>query len=756
MKLLELKRLLFLWLVVGIFFWPFLLHGNLPIPADTIVGLYHPWRDLHASEYSNGIPFKNFLITDPVRQLYPWKELAISLLKKGEVPLWNPYSFAGTPLLANFQSAPFYPFNLLFFFLPFPVAWSFLIMFQPLLGASFLYLYLRKLRIEKIASLLGAVVFAFSGFSIAWMEWGNILSVIIWLPLILLAKDHLVQKISLKWVVVMIFAEISAVFAGHLQVLFYTILTSDIYLIIQIIKVSKIKGNIKESINNAIKLYKRFVLLSFFIFLITAIQWLPTLQFIQLSARNVDQANWQKIGWFIPWEHLLQFVIPDFFGNPATLNFWGKWNYGEFIGYIGITPLLLALVALFFRQDKKTLFFGGLAIVTLLVALPTPIAKLPFILQIPFLSTAQPTRLLSIVDFSLAILAAFGLDYLIRHKITIKKIIIPIAVVGTIFLGVWILLLLVKTDNFAIATRNSYLPTAIFLASSPLLLSLTISNMRQKYFPSLAYFMLLGITLFDLFRFGWKFTPFVKSSWLYPTTSILSELKKDPELFRFMTTDSRIIPPNFSIIYKLQSVSGYDPLYLTKYGEFITMWNRNKPDYTNTAFNRIIEPKDYNSPLAKIANVKYVLSLIKEDSSLLELISQEESTYLYKLKNYLPRIFFVEDVLIERDKKMIAEAVFDERVSNGRYAIVEEPISGLSYFPLMGEEKVEVQRYSENMIILSTLSREKRFLVVSDVFYPSWRAFIDGVETKIYRTNFTFRGIAVPVGRHEIVMKISL
>src|SRR5438067_96109 len=109
--------IILLFFIIAAFFSPFIVQGKLPIPADTIVGLYHPFRDLYAKQYPNGIPFKNFLITDPVRQQYPWRNLAMDSIKNLELPLWNPYAFAGTPLLANFQSAVFYPLNVLLFLL---------------------------------------------------------------------------------------------------------------------------------------------------------------------------------------------------------------------------------------------------------------------------------------------------------------------------------------------------------------------------------------------------------------------------------------------------------------------------------------------------------------------------------------------------------------------------------------------------------------------------------------------------------------
>src|SRR3990167_6132233 len=141
MKLGILPIALFVFIVL-FFFKPFFLENKLPIPSDTIVGLYHPFRDLFSKDYPNGIPFKNSLITDPVRQQYPWRELVVSLEKKFDLPFWNPYSFSGTPLLGNMQSAALYPLNILFIFFPFNTAWIILIILGPLLGGLFLYYYL--------------------------------------------------------------------------------------------------------------------------------------------------------------------------------------------------------------------------------------------------------------------------------------------------------------------------------------------------------------------------------------------------------------------------------------------------------------------------------------------------------------------------------------------------------------------------------------------------------------------------------------
>src|SRR5579872_3774047 len=160
-----------LFIIPIIFFKSFFLQNFLPIPSDTIVGLYYPFRDLYASTNPNGVPFKNFLITDPVRQQVPWRALAITAEKQITLPLWNPYSLSGYPLLGNMQSGVFYPINLIFFLFPFTFSWSMLIFLQPLLAGFFLFLYLQNKKLALLPSLLGAVSFAFCGYFVSWMQW---------------------------------------------------------------------------------------------------------------------------------------------------------------------------------------------------------------------------------------------------------------------------------------------------------------------------------------------------------------------------------------------------------------------------------------------------------------------------------------------------------------------------------------------------------------------------------------------------------
>lgn len=754
---------------VLIFTHPFWLRGYLPIPADTIIGLYHPFRDLYAQDYPRGIPFKNFLITDSVRQLFPWRMLVLDLWKQHELPLWNPYNLSGTPLLANFQSAVFYFLNILFFIFPFSEAWSILVFSQPLLAGLFLFFYLRNLNINYWGSLLSALAYAFSGFSISWLEWNTIGHTALWLPLILLSIDKIIlqkkddnakinpssggQKSNVlvnfkkyAWPALFVIALSSSFFAGHLQTFFYLFGVQFVYYIARWFQKSKSR-----------KLLVLFVCCYLLFIILTAVQWIPTYQFISYSARSID-LNWQQEGWFIPWQNLLQFIIPDFFGNPTTLNYWGVWNYGEFIGYIGILPLIMASYAIFFRYDRKTLFFGSLFFLSLLFSLPTIFAKLPYLMNIPFLSTAQPTRLIFIAVFALCVLAGLGMDHFAKNN---KKIIIILFVLGSFFLLVWLFIIFsnklfsVSAENLAVTRRNSYLPLLTFLGTSVLLLIAVL----QKKKSSLIIILLIATSVFDLLRFSFKFTPFTNRAYLFPDTQTTGFLRKHLGNYRIMSTDSRILPPNFSLAYRLQSIDGYDPLYLLRYGELIAASERGTPNISPPfGFNRIITPQNLDSKIIDLLGVKYILSLSDLSFSSLKKVHVEGQTQVYENLNVLPRVFFVESIEVAADNKEAIKKMFAQSMDFKTTAIIEPVINDSTLFKniKLSKGKVSIISYKENEVIIRSENDGEGFIVFTDSYYPSWLVAIDGKKSIIYRTDYNFRGVFVSPGTHTIKFNISI
>jgi hypothetical protein len=757
----------FIVLLTLIFFWKFIFQGLLPIPADTIPGLYYPYREIYSNTNPNGIPFKNFLITDPVRQHIPWRKLIIEEIKQKQLPLWNPYTFAGYPLFANIQSAPLYIFNFLFIIFNFNLAWSALILIQILFAGLGMFAYLKKIRLTELASLLGAITYMFSGIMVAWLTWGTIGHVLIWLPVLLLVVESVFEKIRKKsnkaiviYTVILSIVEFIMWSAGHFQISLYVTIFLFLYAIAKTYLLL-IRSDKKNRKNLTRKLFLFYSLWFCLTAVFCAILWVPLVNFLRVSYRIMDVNLWLKEGWFIPWKHLVQFLVPDYFGNPSTMNYWGTWNYGELVGYMGVGSLMLVFLALFGRKDKKTLFYGSMFFLLLFLATPTYIAKLPFLLNMPIFSVLQPTRYLSLIVFSLCTLSALGFDSLLCAKISLRLFLTMIIFYIIVFLILWIITILgksgsiqgVDSNNFSVAFRNLILPTLTMLFSTILLLILFFRPMKKRGVKVIASLLFLLILTFDLIRFGWKFTPFVKAEYLYPETDSIQFLKNKEGIFRIMSTDDTIFPPNMTIMHKLQTLDGYDPLFLSDYGKFIAAWKRNKPDISYFDFNRIITVHDFENRFADLLGVKYVISKAPLDNPKLTLIHTSGSMYIYENNQAFPRAFFVEGILNAENPQKAIELLFEKSINLNKYAVVINA-PDITYYPLNSEESVEIQEYSSNKILVQTKSDQERFLVLSDAYYPSWKAYINGVDTPIYKTNFAFRGILVPKGNHTIIFQI--
>lgn len=717
--------LIFFILLVGVFFRQTIFDGKLPVPADTLVGLYHPWRDLYNKDYPRGVPFKNFLITDPVRQQIPWRKIAIDQWKEGRIPLWNPYNFSGFPMLANIQTAALYPLNILFLIFPFVDAWTMLIVLQPMLAGLFMYWYLRSLALRPAASLLGAIAWSFSGFNVAWLTWGTIGHVALWLPLALLAIDK-------GWHVIFVFSLVSQFFAGHAQISFYFILVIIVYAVMR-----KKTG-------------LRFILLLSLVALITAVQWIPLLDWISQSSRVIDGADFTKEGWFIPWAHLVQFVAPDFFGNPTTLNYWGQWNYGEFVGYIGILPLVFAFIAAFSPPFKKYRFWIWASVIALLFAFSTPIAYIPFILKVPVLSSLQPTRLLFVVDFSLAVLAAFGCQTVLEGS---KKgrLVLVIALIGmilAILLGVSIV------GSLEVSTRNLVLPTVVFFVGA----TLVIIYQHVKHvtmFRNIVTWSFVGLVAVDLLRFGWKFTPFTAKQHFFPETKIITFLKGQDKPFRVMSLDKRISPPNTLSFYGIESIEGYDPIHSSRYEELMAAIARGKSDISPPfGFNRIVTLETISTKLEPILNARYILSLSALSEPYLRHVFDEGETKVYEDTRALPRVYLVERLVPVTEKEEAIVKLYG--LSDLRLEAVVEGNPEVINVPLQSNEAIVLTRNEPNIIEMNVRVGVPRFLVISNAFDRGWRARVDGRETPIYRTNFAFQGIVVPTGTHSVVFSYSL
>jgi len=728
-------------IITAVFFYQTVFTRSLPVPSDTLVGLYHPWRDLYAESYPRGIPYKNYLITDPIRQQIPWRKVVIDSWKQGKAPSFNAFSFGGVPLDANVQAAPFYPMNILFFFFSFPTAWALLIIAQPFLAGVFLYLYLRHLKLSIAASAVGALAWAFGGFATAWLTWGTIMHSALWLPLMLMSVDNLVTpgKKCLRWMMLLAGAGIMTVLAGHIQVALYSGTLVGAYLLWK-------QRQVREK-----RKWVWVLSVGVMILLVTVVQWVPLAVFFAESGRVSAAQAWLKAGWFLPWEHLIQFLAPDFFGNPATLNYWGEWNYGEFVGYIGVIPIILAISAVFLGSVPG--FFTAVALAAFIFMLPNPIGKLPYLLHIPVLSVLQPTRLMVLVDFSFAVLAAYGLDHLIAKGS--KRLGRSLALIGVAMIVLWAAvwggnaysLDTQLLTNLGIAKRNLLIPTAVLLGF--ILWVFVFLRLKGKRWQHIGLGILCVIVAADLFRFGWKFTPFTPVAYFFPETEVTRFLRGQEKPFRVMSLDDRIMPPNVSAYYGIESIEGYDPVAPIRYERFLAASERGSAGAeTPSGFNRIYTAHNIDSPVLPYLNVRYVLALTDIERPFLTEVMREGQTRVYAYTGELPRVYLADAVETASSNEGLASLF----MGTTRYRGVYDGSEYIMNMPLAGDETAEIVSYTPDEIAVRVNVTNKRLLVVLNRFDTRWKAVMDGTRVPLHRVNYLFMGLAVPTGSHDIIL----
>src|SRR3989344_36680 len=344
-------------LLINIIFFRGLFVGLVPIPLDALVGVYHPWADQFWG-FVAGVPYKNIALTDVFSQLYPWRTLAMDLIRGWQLPLWNPYSFMGGPLLANWQSAPFYPLNLLMLLFGDVTGYGLMVAVQPLLAMWFMLLFLREIKVSKAGSFVGAVSFAFGGFMMTYLEYATTGQILTFIPLSLWLTERFLRTSQMKYLLGLSLSVFFILTGGFFQPAFYALLVISTYAFVSGAVISK-------------KIISRQLLRMFFFLLLgiglAGIQLLPTAELLSLSIRTLDHNISEYQYGLLPLRHLVTLIAPDFFGNSATGNYFGFMQYQETSGYFGVVCLILALTALLFsKKNFRVRFFSLFFLVSLL------------------------------------------------------------------------------------------------------------------------------------------------------------------------------------------------------------------------------------------------------------------------------------------------------------------------------------------------------------------------------------------------------
>lgn len=730
--------------------------NKVPFPSNLLISFYQPWTSYKWDGYAKGPPNKPMGF-DNLRIFYPLRKLTIDQLKLFQWPLWNPYSFSGNTQLATYQSAVFHPASFIFFLLPQIDAWSIIIIFQPFLSLIFMYLFLREMALSKKASIFGAVTFAFSGFMIVWWE-ESFMSVYssLFLPLILYSVEKLIKKISFTYFIVLIVGLSFSILSGWFQMTFYVWGFSIIWILFRFFDLKLGK-----------KLVLYFILAFLLSVLICAVHLLPSIEAYLYSARGTTDAKYIFDTYLMQWYHLVTYFVPDFFGNPAVHNYFGGRSfYHEKVLFIGVIPLILALYEIinFKSVDSKRKFFILFWIVSLSLGFSLPTSwMLLYDLKIPFVSVILPSRLFFLTTFSISVLAAFGIERFIVQKEK-KKLIIIYMVIGLIFTLISAYAYYFKITSQSTIHKNVPIRNLLMPLSTYFLFGLLLTfSIKKRNLINKIYYIILAISFLSSAFFANKYLYFSERKYVFPNTPLFKELNKISGINRIWGVGNGYLDRNFATYYGLFSPEGYDSFYIRRYGELLyAAQNKGKYSYqiprTDAVISGVKDLKEvfgnvYREKIISLLGVRYIVAektdVLNTLSNVVPVWSDAKFT-IYDNKKALPRVLLLNDYIVKNSSKEILDSVFNIKTNLSKTVVLEEDPYGFS----KNTKKagiVEIISYKPNKLIIHTQSESDSILFLSDNYYPGWRAYVDGKDVKIYRSNYSFRSVVVPGGKHVVI-----
>lgn len=794
-KIIHLFPLLTFAFVVFLSFSDFFIKGLLPIPSDILVGAYFPWLD-YKWGYSVGVPVKNPAPSDVISIIYPWRFLGISLIKQGIIPLWDSSILLGTPLLANFQAALLNPINVLFFLLPFNLAWSVQVILQPFFISLSMYLYLRNLKISQPASIFGSILFSFSGFSIVWMEYNTIGFTISFIPLIFFLTDKLLEKPKIHLAFLIAISLCIQIFSGYPQISLYTIFFTSVYFAFRLYE-SK-KDRIKKIIVFGLSILSGILLAS--------VQILPSLELLQHSIRNIDTVAQAGKIQFLPLSHLLTFFVPDFFGNPATGNYWGIGSYDNFAFSISTVGVIFFIIVLTQKSFYKYNFiFIILSILSLIISLSHPLNDILVKNGLFGLKAAVAARNLLFFDFAASVISSIGFMYIMKNNYSRIKIFYPLGIYIGIILGLFISVLFVKNwinietsdvskevliyglKNYTVALKNSLLPLGIAFFITLILIFkneslrlqhfgnilkkiLLIDRLLNKQiiqhftqstdkFSKLIVILIFLFLIFDITRSSKKYLSFTSPELLYPETPAIKKLQELTKTHRFEREIGEIIPANTWIPFGLKSASGQNPMYQLTTSKYISLINNNGKESTG----RFAEIRNLESPLIDTLDISHLAFINRDEKESTPDPSGLPHKFLRPLK--FKEVNNFETVRIYENTSNLGLAWFSKKTKCSNFyedlintfysakdlMIVECPIG--QDIEINNPGTIEIKKYSPNNIFFSLNTNQENYLHISQSFYPGWRAYINDQELPIYRSNIALSAVKVPPGINLLELK---
>jgi hypothetical protein len=656
----------------------------------------------------------------------PVHVLTADAWRAGHVPGWNEYAFSGSPLLASAQAGPFYPPNLLFLVLPWLWANNLVLVLDLALAGVGTFLLARRLTGDAVAAAVAGAGFVSSGFVYGHLAHQSIEAVVAWLPWTLWAYERLRERPTVPRLLVLAATLALAVFGGHYQLFFFALAVLVVY--------AAVSGGVAAGLPRTLRRLRPPVSAAWLGGAIAgglalgAVQLLPTASILGHTLRGSGTLAAATTYSFSLPSHLELLLFPYLFGTafpggPFDAPYHGLWNQTELAGYPGLACLVLAAAG--WRRslrDPRALALIVVAGLALLVATgdATPFARVVLHTP-PFGRFRAWARYVVALDLAVAVLAAYGLAALRETRGRRGAWLGAWGALAMLAAAALFVRVLHPAAGYATAGRSGTWAVAIPLAAAAgaAVLALVVPRL-----PRVASVLVCVLVVADGFAsFGGFF------EWRHAPSSSVARAAYSPsdpppwgptpdrpggiDRYLFVGNDPHVLglySPQVTALKELRSANGLEPLAPTPYTTLVG----GMQDAGNLARPR--QFLDARSPLLDVLRVSLVL--VPADAAPTVAPTWASGT------------------------RQVAGLVGYEY----RPRVPDAFLAG-------GRGRVTAERRGAGAIDVRVDARRSGLLVLSEDWFPGWRATVDGRGAAVVRTQGVVLGVRVPTGSHRVSLR---
>jgi hypothetical protein len=588
--------------------------------------------------------------------------------------------------------------------------------------------------------------------------------------------------------------------SNHIQMLFYFYLAIGIYFLYRLLyNIAK-----KIEIPVILKTIAVFVLAAGLSGLMNADSYMSTKEYSKYSIRGVAPITNQLTGpqtqdteqkdyeyatnWSFSPIEVMTLIIPSWVGfgdieyqGQKANTYWGQMPFTTSPMYFGVLTILLGIIGIYYNF-KKNVLVQALTIISVISLILSFGRTLPVLYDImfnhfPYFSSFRaPVMIHILINVSFVLLAGFGIKSVMdisKDKAASGRFIYA----GKYIFGILFLPFLFSLIGFqgyyaSVISSSDYLQklqasgynsaqiqqvisqisTIAYdnVKSDMILISIILllgygfcyffvkGNFKYKFFlPAIIILLIVDLWRIDYKTLEWNNKTDTENAFKTPDY-INWVLKTEKDLYGFRVLDlsnNNPVRENTLAYWRLNNLYGYQGAKLRVFQDLDDVAGLTNPYVWN------------------LSGVKYIFSDKPYSDTVLTMVFKG-SKYVFQNRNVLPKAFFVSSYKIAPGIDIlnsIKQGAFDPKQT----AFFEKD-QGIKIEPPDFTAKVQVTKFDIHNITLEAEASGNNLLFINEVYYPAgWKAYIDGQETEIYKTDYLFRSIVVPKGKHVIEMKFN-